>query len=205
MSNYSVLRAIKQLKRPIFTTYEVSNLCGTSLSGATQILNNMVKDEIAIKIYRGIWSIEIGEKSLSPYLLTPFLLPHHRVYLSFISALHLYGIIEQIPQTITLASISHTRTIHTKLGTFFIHRIAPSFFKGFEWYKGDGHFLIAEQEKALIDCLYLSARKKMQFGFFPELHFPESFNFNKAKKWAKDIPDSKIRISVFKKLEALLQ
>ena len=131
------------------------------------------------------------------------MLARGRVYVSFISALHLYGIIEQIPQAVTLASTAHTKAISTKLGVFYVHRIAPSFFKGFDWYKGKGSFLIAEPEKALVDCLYLSARKKNQFGYFPELSFPKSFSFNKAKKWASQIPDAKIRVSVLKKLKAI--
>jgi len=201
MPKLSALTAIKQLRRNIFTTKEITIYCGGSLSSAVQALNHLRSKEIILKIARGIWGLEISNERISPYSVIPFLLPNHRAYLSFISALHLYGIIEQIPQVITLASTSHTRTIRTKLGTFFIHRIAPSFFKGFDWYKEGGDFLIAEPEKALVDCLYISARKKRQFGYFPELHFPKSFSFRKAEKWAGDIPDARIRASVLKKLE----
>jgi len=73
--------------------------------------------------------------------------------------LHIYGIIEQIPQVVTIASTAHSKTIKTKIGTYVIHRISPYFFKGFDWHKGTGSFLIAELEKALIDSLYLSACK----------------------------------------------
>jgi len=137
---------------------------------------------------------------LSPYSIIPFLFPRYRAYVSFISALHLYDIIEQIPQTITLASTSHSKTIVTKLGTFSVHQIVPSFFTGFDWYKNNGDFLIAEPEKALVDCLYLSACKKKQFSYFLELHFPKSFSFKKAKEWVKKIPNSKASIFALKKL-----
>ena len=112
----------------------------------------------------------------------------------------MHGIIEQIPQEITLASIVHTKKIHTKVGTFSIHHISPSFFDGFDWYKGDSNFLIAEPEKALIDSLYLSTRKKKQYGYFPELYFPKSFSFKKAARWIKKVSDPRIRSSVEKKL-----
>jgi len=118
--------------------------------------------------------------------------------------LHLYGIIEQIPQVITLASTIHTKTIHTKVGTFSVHQINPLFFDGFGWYKGSGDFLIAEPEKALVDSLYLSTRKRRQYGHFPELHFPGTFSSKKAKKWVDKIPEPKIRNSVRKKLNELL-
>jgi predicted transcriptional regulator of viral defense system len=202
-SKIHILTAIKGLERPIFTTRQAAAFCRGSLSNTIQALNHLEKQGVITKIARGIWGFEAGRNKISPYDVISYLLPSHRAYVSFVSALHLHGIIEQIPQSITLASTEHTKTIHTNSGTFFIHRIAPSFFKGFDWYKGDGSFLIAEQEKALIDCLYLSARKKKQFGHFPELHFPASFSFVKAKRWARQIPYTKIRSSVLKKLEAL--
>lgn len=204
MPKNSILTALKQLERPVFRTSEVAACGEKTLSNTTQALNYLEREGVVFKIARGIWGLDIGREKLSPYSVIPFLLPRERVYVSFISALHLYGLIEQIPQAITLASTIHTRTIRTKVGTFFVHRIAPSFFKGFDWYQGTGDFLIAEPEKALIDCLYLSARKKKQFGYFPELHFSKSFNFKKTKKWVNEISDARIRFSVRKKLNALL-
>lgn len=204
MIKQSILIFIKQLHRPVFTTHELSALSGKSLSATTQALNFLKREGFIFKIYRGIWC-EAGNKHLSPHVVTPFLFPRHRTYVSFISALHLYGIIEQIPQIITLASTAHTKIIHTKIGTFSVHQITPLFFDGFGWYKERGDFLIAEPEKALIDSLYLSGCKKKQFGYFPELHFPKSFSFKKAKEWAKKIPDAKIRSYVHKKLDVILR
>ena len=155
-----------------------------------------------IKVYRGVWA-EPGPKALSAFEVIPYLFARQRVYVSFISALHLHGIIEQIPQVITLASLSHTKTLHTKAGVFSVHQIAPAFFGGFDWRKGEGGFLIAEPEKALIDSLYLSSRKKKQFGHFPELHFSTAFSFKKAAQWANRIPDKKIRLHVLHRLEIL--
>lgn len=195
----SILWHIKQLRQPVFTTHELRVRSGKSASAVTQALNHLEKEGIIFRIYRGIWAEKDNEK-LSPYAAIGHLLPRHRCYVSFISALHLHGIIEQIPQVITLASTAHTKTIHTKLGTFSIHQISPLFFEGFGWYKQTGNFLIAEPEKALIDCLYLSTRKKRQFGHFPELHFSNKFSFRKAREWVKKIPEYKIRLCVQKKL-----
>ncbi len=204
MTKKPVLTAIKELRRPLFTTREIAASCGGSLSNAVQALNLLEKKGVIFKITRGIWGLEIGKERPSAYSAIPFLLPH-RVYVSFISALHLHGIIEQIPQAVTLASTGHTKTLRTKLGDYFVHKISPSFFRGFDWYKGNGNFLIADPEKALVDCLYLSARKKKQFGFFPELSFPDSFSFEKAKRWGEAIPDAKIRSAVLRKLEVLMK
>ena len=203
VKNRSVLASIKQLRRPIFTTHEISALSGKSLSSTTQALSFLKREGILHKIYRGIWA-DSGDERLTPYNVIPFLFPRHRAYVSFVSALHLHGIIEQIPQIITLASTGHSKTIHTEIATFSIHRINPKFFYGFGWYRGTGNFLIAEPEKALIDSLYLSSRKKRQFGHFPELHFQKSFSFKKANEWVKKIPDYRIQIYVQEKLASLL-
>lgn len=204
MSGQSIIACIKKLNRPIFTTHELSAISGKSLSAITHALNFLEREGVIFKIYRGVWA-ESGNERLSLNTVVPYLFPKHRAYISFISALHLYGIIEQIPQIVTLASTVHTRIIRTKIGTFAAHRIAPSFFDGFDWYRGTGSFLIAEPEKALVDSLYLSARsKKRQFSYFPELNFPKSFSFKKTKEWAKKIPSAKISSYVQKRLAALV-
>lgn len=203
MPNIPALTIIKNLKRMIFTTREISSSGAGTLSNTVQALNHLARQGVLLKISKGIWGLQFDEDKISPYAVIPYLLPNHRAYVSFISALHLYGIIEQIPQSVTVASTGHTRVIKTRLGTYYVHRIAPEFFKGFVWYRGQGDFLIAEPEKALIDCLYLSAGKKKQFSYFPELRLSKSFNFGKAKKWAKEIRSLKIRSSVLKKLEKI--
>jgi predicted transcriptional regulator of viral defense system len=202
MTSQSILSCIKKLNRPVFTTHELADISGKSLSSTTHALNFLKKEGFIFKIYRGIWG-EVGNERLSSNAVISYLFPRHRAYVSFVSALHLYGIIEQIPQVVTLASTVHTKTIRTEIGVFSVHKIAPEFFDGFDWYKGPHSFLIAEPEKALVDSLYLSARKKKQFSYFPELHFPSSFSLGKAKEWAKKIPDSKIRSCVQKRLTLL--
>jgi len=204
MSKLSILKFIKELRQPVFTTQEIAHFSGKSLSATTQGLNFLQKQGVIFKIHRGIWA-EVRNKLLSPYSVIAFLLSGQRAYVSFISALHLYGIIEQIPQVITLAAMKHTKIIHTKIAAFSIHQIAPSFFKGFKWYKEQGDFLIAEPEKALVDCLYLSVHKKRQFGYFPELNFSKTFSFRKAKEWVRIIPNVKVRISVRRKLDKILR
>ena len=202
MSRKSILTFTRKLDRPVFTTREAAMLSGSSLSNASKLMKNLEKRGLVFKVTRGIWA-EVENERISPYTIIPFLLPKNRAYVSFVSALHLYGIIEQIPQEIMLASTVHTKKIQTKIGTFSIHQISPSFFDGFDWYKGEGSFLIAEPEKALIDSLYLSARKKKQFSYFPELYFPKTFSFNKASKWAERITYPKIKSYVKKRLREI--
>lgn len=197
----NILVYIRQLNRPVFTTNELTTLSGKSPSAVTQALGYLQRQGLIDKVYRGIW-VETHSR-VSPFSIIPFLVPRQRVYVSFISALHLHGMIEQIPQVTTLASTVHSRTVRTKLGTFSIHQMVPGLFAGFDWYRGEGNFLIAEAEKALVDSLYLSAHKKKQFAFFPEMSYPKSFSFAKARQWAKMIPTARVRLYVEKKIDIL--
>lgn len=193
---------VQKMNRPVFTTHELAMLSGKSASTVVQSLSRLVKQRMVIRICRGVWG-EAMPRRISPFEVIPSLFPRGRAYVSFLTALHLHGMVEQIPQVITLASTCHTRRIRTCVGDFSVHQIAPSFFDGFGWYKESG-FLIAEPEKALIDSLYLSSRKKRQFGAFPELHYPDAFSFEKAVGWIRRIRNPKIRLCVQGKFDKII-
>ena len=193
---------VSGLARRVFTPSQVLAVSGRWGSTIVQCLGRLGRQGLLIKLYRGVWA-DPGQRAVSAFDVLPHLFQSQRVYVSFITALHLHGIVEQVPQTITVASLAHSRTIRTKAGVYSIHQIAPGFFKGFDWYKHEGKFLIATPEKALIDSLYLSGRKKKQFGHFPELHFPARFSFRKAAQWVRLIREDNLRCYVLKKLQML--
>lgn len=198
----NILVFVRRLGRPVFTTHDIVSISGRSPSTVVQCLNRLVSQGLLIKPYRGIWA-ETEYGSISAFSLIQQLFFRQRVYVSFITALHLHGIVEQIPQMITLASLTHSRMIRTSLGVYSLHQIAPDFFNGFDWYKGKDDFLIAMPEKALVDSLYLSSRRKKQFGHFPELHFAREFSFRKAYDWVKCIREKSIRRHVIDKLDEI--
>lgn len=181
MTESSLLHFVEKLEAPVFTTGGLAAFSGKSASVVTQGLKFLQRQGTVRNICRGVWA---KDKNLSPYAVIPQLFPRQRAYVSFVSALHLHGIISQIPRTITLASTAHTKEITTRVGVFSVHRLAPYFFDGFGWYKGGGNFLIAEPEKALVDCLYLSAYGGKPFAHFPELDLSGGFSFKKAFAWA---------------------
>jgi predicted transcriptional regulator of viral defense system len=197
-----LIKFVRKLRRPVFTTRELSALAGKSLSTTSQGLRYLTEQGILIKIRRGLWAEADGDR-LSAYSLVSFLVPGHRAYVSFLSALHLHGIIEQTPQVNTIASTAHSRTIRTPLGTFRIHQISPGMFAGFDWNGPDRAFLLASAEKALVDSLYLSAHRKKQYGNFSELEFPGSFSFAKAGQWARRIRAQRVQAIVLRELDRL--
>lgn len=192
---------IYDIGRSAFTTGDLAAFSNKSISSVVQSLKRYEAAGLVTKVTRGIWA-DAGRKDLSQYSIIPILFSKQRVYVSFLSALHLHGIIEQIPQVVMIASIKHTSKIKTMLGPYEIHRISPSFFKGFDWYKGESSFLIADPDKALVDCFYISAHKKNQFGRFPELDLAK-INIKKTYDWVKLIKNKSILINVKTKLDKL--
>jgi predicted transcriptional regulator of viral defense system len=203
VTNISVHKAIQRIDRPVFSTREISALCGTSLSSASQALGRLEKEGLLTRAARGIWCVTTDPR-FTPFQLVPLLAGNHQAYVSFFSALHLHGMIEQIPQVVYAATTAHTRRRTTPVGTYSFHRMSPHFFSGYDWYRGGRSFLIATPEKGLVDCLYLSSRKGRRFGRFPEVHLGEPFSRHKAWNWVKRIPDTKIRLNVDSKLSSLL-
>jgi len=198
----TVIQALREIDRPIFTTLEIATLRYGSVSATSQTLSRLARQEVIKKVKNGLWCLP-AHPYFSPFALIPFLTPRQRVYVSFISALHLHGLTEQIPQIIYVATTGHTRIIRTGIGTYSFHQLSPEFIAGFDWYGKRQDFPIAGAEKALIDSLYLSSRKGKRFGIFPELYFGPDFSFRRAARWGKMIPDKRIRVHVLKKLEEI--
>lgn len=201
MVKKTLIAHIMGLGRPVFSARELSAVSGKTPSTVSQGLAFLARQGLAVKVAHGVWAA--GRAAPSPYSVIAHIRPKQRLYVSFTSALHLHGIIEQIPQVITLASVAHGGTIKTAAGVFAVHHLAPSFFSGFAWREGAGGFLLAEPEKALVDCLYVSAFRKQQFSHFPELRFPKSFSFSKAYDWVARIKSPKAAVHARRRLDII--
>lgn len=198
----TLLYYIKRIGHPVFTSRQMADASGKSLSTVTQSLNHLCRQHAVVKLRRGLWG-EIVSGRLDAYAVVPYLTPGHRAYVSFVSALSIHGIISQIPPVVTVASTAHSRRIRTSLATYSVHQIASGFFEGFDW-DASGGFLIAEPEKALADCLYLAAHRKRQYGRFPELEFPESFRRSRVRHWVKQIRPRQARLFAERRLQEML-
>lgn len=194
----NILQAIQEIDRLVFTTRELSAIMGVSLSSATQSLNRLEEKGVVKRVMRGVWAMA-SDRRFSPFMLVQYLSAYHRCYVSFVSALHIHGIINQIPQVITVASTSHTRKVKTPAGVYLVHQIEPYFFDGFDWHES-GNFLIASPEKAFVDCLYIAGRRGKRYASFPELDFPKGFSFKTARRWAQSVRYPALRKFVLEKL-----
>ena len=200
----SIGKAIHVIGRPVFTTREIASLRGSSLSAASQALARLESESILVRAARGLWC-NVDDPRFSSFSLVAYLAGSHQAYVSFFSALHLYGMIGQIPRVIYAATTAHTRIVKTPLGTYSFHRLHPLFFSGFDWYRERQTFLIASREKALVDCLYLSVRKGRRFANLPELELDRNFSIKRARKWVRRVPYVRIRGAISDRLDMLVR
>ena len=201
MVKKTLIAHIMGLGRPVFSLRELSAVAGSSPSAVSQGLAYLRGQGLVVKVAHGVWAA--GGVMPGPYSVIAHILPKQRAYVSFTSALHLHGVIEQIPQAVTLASVAHGGEIKTAAGVFAVHHLAPSFFSGFGWSAGGDGFLLAEPEKALVDCLSVSAFRKRQFSHFPELRLDKNFSFKKAYSWVERIKSAKAAVHARKRLDSI--
>jgi predicted transcriptional regulator of viral defense system len=153
------------------------------------------------KIRHGLWAID---PALDPLVLPEYLTAPLPSYVSFQSALYLRGMVSQIPEVIYVASLAQTRRVKTTLGAFSIHRLAPTFFGGYETLKESG-VRLATAEKALLDTLYLGPTRSRMFAHLPEIEIPKGFDRRKAQEWVARIPPGPRRAYVEQRLDRLLR
>lgn len=193
---------MQELDRLVFSTREMAALIGRDTASVSQQLARLEEKGVVSKVLRGVWALT-GDRRFSPFMLVPFLGPSQQFYVSFLSALHMHGMISQIPQTISVAGTTHGRVVKTPVATFVVHKVEPGFFNGFEWAVGM-KFPMATPEKALVDCLYISCRRGKKYTAFPELTYPKHFSKARARHLCHAIADKRLKAAVLKKLDVLL-
>jgi len=119
----------------------------------TQV-SRFVKKNLLTRIKRGLYCFDpkqIDELELAHRLYQPS-------YISLETALNFYGIIPDIPQTVTSVTLTTTKQIHNQFGTFSYNKIKPQLYFGFTKVKSpttSSFFDLAQKEKALLDYFYL--------------------------------------------------
>lgn len=200
MNAAASLAHLRAFGKPVVTTDDAVLALGAERSATTQTLKRLATVGLLKKIRHGLWTTELN---LDPLLLPEYLTAPFPSYISFQSALFFHGMISQIPHVIYVASLAQTRTVRTSLGTYSIHRLAPSFFGGYEVVKASG-VRLATPEKALLDTLYLAPARSRLFAHLPEIELPERFDRDRIRNWIRRIPLGPRRKSVEYQLDAVL-
>jgi predicted transcriptional regulator of viral defense system len=124
-----------------------------SSDGAPKLstLNRLVKYGALVRLRRGIYQVALRSPDL-PRIANQLVYPS---YLSFESALSRYGILSQVPYTLTFATPHRSRRLTLGDTVVEFHQLKRELFFGY--ILADGLY-VAEPEKALLDQLYLATR-----------------------------------------------
>lgn len=172
----------------IFTTREFANQGSLSMSAATKRLTRLSNKDQLTRVTKGVWA-NTAHPYFHPLSCVPYLLGKEQGYVSFLTALHLHGVISQIPKTIQIATTGRGRVLESPVGRFEFFQIKPELMRqGTEWSESQLPYLIASAEKALVDTLYLSTRKNRRFARLPELDLAHSsFRRREFKRLMKQL------------------
>jgi len=200
MNAVSALAHLRALGKPVVTTDDAALALGAERSAATHTLRRLATAGLLKHIRHGLWAVDAN---LDPLLLPEYLTAPFPSYVSLQSALFFHGMVSQIPTVVYIASLAQTRTVRTSLGTFSIHRLAPTFFGGYETVKTSG-VRLATPEKALLDTLYLAPARSRLFAHLPEIELPEHFDRGRIGYWLRRIPVGPRRKAVEQRLDAVV-
>ncbi|MDZ7645578.1 MAG: hypothetical protein U5K76_15955 [Woeseiaceae bacterium] len=163
---------LELLNRPefvVFTTSRFADASGSSLSVASRRLDRLAEQKFLVRITRGVWA-NASHPHFHPLACVPHLLGKEQGYVSFLTALHLHGVISQIPRSTQIATTGRGRVLDSPVGRFEFFRIKPELMRdGTEWSATHLPYLVATREKALLDVLYLSTRQSRRFARLPEV------------------------------------
>jgi len=123
-------------------------------------LHRFVKKGLLVKIKKGLYCFD--QKQLHEFDLASLL--YQPNYISLESALNYYGLIPDVPQSVTSVTVVTTKTIKNKFGRFSYAKIKPSLYFGFKKIKSANSnlfFNLAKKEKALLDYFYLRKIKNL--------------------------------------------
>jgi predicted transcriptional regulator of viral defense system len=199
MNAREALARIRRLDVPVIETADAAAALAQSKYAASKTLSRLASSGLLVQVRHGMWWIE---PPVDPYRLAEHMTLPLASYLSLQTALHLRGMIDQIPQVLYMVSLARTQTIQTSAATYSIHHIAPELFGGFE--QTPEGVRLAAAEKALFDLAYLSGGRSRLFSSVPELELPSGFRWQELRRWVERIPSLRRRTLVGRRLARFL-
>ncbi len=142
-----------------FTFSEAKSIIGSDSNVTKVVLSRLEKQGWVERIERGKYLIiplgsEKGKHSLHEFVIGSMLV--HPYCISYWSALHYYGLTEQIPNTVFIQTSSRKKKQHTEIFgvNYQIVRIKKDKIFGTrkEWIE-ETQIVLADREKCIIDCL----------------------------------------------------
>jgi predicted transcriptional regulator of viral defense system len=179
----------KKMKKNIFSKTEAQLVAFETSPEVLKLqLHQWVKSGDLIALKKGLYvysDVQINKVEIAKYLYFPS-------YISLEYALSIYGIIPDVPFSMTMITTKTSRTFDTVFGQFIYHKIKGEAFFGF-----DTVTLIAEREKALVDYFYFNTKYFVpNFTFWEEQRFQNlnEVDFSKAYSFLEKFNVKKLTV-----------
>lgn len=191
------------LRHPVFITRHYALLCDTRIDVASRQLARLARQAALVRVTRGVWS-QPDHPRFTPYAVAPLLLGNEQGYVSFLSALHLHGLIAQIPGTIQVATTGHSRSLSAPFARYEFLRIRPPMMlEGIDASGTNPTYFVATAAKALLDTLYVATRKGRRFASLPEVELGEATARGLRQLLERQVQARPIRHAIAARLENL--
>jgi|SRR3989339_160896 len=183
----------KLINKPFFNNHDIKMYKATVVPAQLHLWK---KRDYIHNIKRGLYYFVDKKQDITVYDVAAIL--YEPSYISVETALHFYGVIPDITQTVTAVTTKTTRTFTNDFGTFIYQSIKPALFFGYTVEQtSKGKYLFAEPEKALLDFLYLRLGKIENESDIAELRFNyevlrEIISTKKINEYAKEFAIQKI-------------
>lgn len=200
MNASEALRGLRALRVPVITTADAAAALRLRPETASQTLRRLAAAGLVFSVRRGLWTLDMlpDQASLAEHITAPY-----PAYVSLQSALHLRGMIDQIPAMLYVVSLGRAARVETAAGTYSLHHLPPELFGGFE-IDQDAGVKLATPEKAIFDFAYLSGTRSRTFRALPELELPRSFRRGRVRTWIRRIPSRRLRTLTSRRLDEIV-
>ena len=190
MKYFDLFSELRKNKLIIFSLRDVENLFPTEkIKSLKNNLSRWLKMGRVVRLKRNLYEfVEPGLESNIPdvYVANRLYAPS---YVSLETALSIYGLIPDIAVQVTSLTTRPTREFKNRHGSFFYKSCQRKAFTGYKLMEYEGmKVLIADKEKALVDFVYFSVRRKYPLDFEEERferHLLKKLNWTKVSKYAK--------------------
>ena len=179
MKTNILLEKLKSIPKSYFSFPDLGKFYSGNKKDLKVVVHRLVKQKRLVRLFRGYYALDLVRVDWEQFaceLVQPS-------YVSLEYALNQYGIIDQIPARITLATTKKSRELILPNQVLEYSHLNPKLYFG---YKIEGNFLIAEKEKALLDELYLISLKKRLLSL--ESLDLSKINKNLFSEWSKKYP-----------------
>jgi len=170
---------LSQLEKPYLSVADLEKILGLKRESLYVALHRLVRSGALNRLRRGVYHFSLRPEDL-PRIANLLYQPS---YVSFESAMARYGIVSQVPYTVTFATPRRTKRMRLGDTQVEFHQVREDLFFG---YVLEQALYVAEPEKALLDQVYLKRRGKVSLAL-EDLDL-SGLNVERLREYARRFP-----------------